>query len=576
MRNLEISNLLYEIADILEIKGVEWKPRAYRKAAKSIESLSEDIELIYKKGGKKAIMQIPGIGESIANHIEEYLLTGKVKEWESLTKKLPKGVEELMKIEGLGPKKVELLYKQLKIKNIRELEEAIKKHKLLKLRGFGAKTEENILRGINLFRKGQKRIPLGIALPVAESIVNKLKKLSCVNNVSYAGSLRRMMDTIGDIDILITSKNSEEVMKFFTNMPDVIRVISKGSTKSTVIIKENIQCDLRVVDNKSFGSALQYFTGNKEHNIKLREIAIKKGLKLSEYGLFENRTGKMVAGANEEEIYQKLGLQFIEPELRENRGEIEAAQKRKLPYLLKSNDIKGDFHVHSKWSDGFDDIKTMVETAKSMGYEYIALTDHSKTRAIAHGLTESRIKKQWQEIEKLNSNLQNFKILKSAEVDILPDGSLDYPKEILKKLDVVVAAVHSGFKMGKAEMTKRIIKALENEYLDILAHPTGRLINKREPYDVDIEKIFEAAKSNNKYIEVNAFPERLDIKDIYIKTAIEKGIKLTIGTDSHSKEHLRFINFGVAQARRGWAKKEDILNTNPLKKLPKYFRRLEI
>lgn len=576
MKNLEIANLFYEIADILEMKGIQWKPRAYRRAAKSIESMSEAIEDVYKKGGKKALMEIPGIGASLAEHIEEYLKTGKVKEWQALMKKIPKGVEELMHVEGLGPKKVQFLYEKLHIKSIKELEEAVKRHRLLKLRGFGAKTEENILRAIEFYKKGQHRILLGVALPIAEEIVSKLKKLKEVHNINYAGSLRRMKETIGDIDILVTSPNPAPIMDFFTRMPEVLRVLAKGPTKSTVILKGNIQADVRVVEDKSFGAALQYFTGSKDHNIRLREIAIKKGHKLSEYGLFNKKTNKYLAGKTEEEVYKKLGLPYIEPELRENLGEIEAAQKGKLPKLINYGDVKGDFQVHSRWSDGSDEIEEIAKAAMHRGYEYVCLTDHSKTRAIAHGLTEDDLKKQWKEIDKVNEKLKNFRILKGTEVDILGDGSLDYDDETLKKFDIVLASIHTGFKMSEKDMTKRIIKALENKYVDILGHPTGRLINERAPYAVDMEKVLDAAREHNKFVEVNAYPDRLDLKDVHIKAAIEKGIKLTIGTDSHSIEHLRFIDFGIAQARRGWAEKKDILNALPLKELPRYFKKLSL
>jgi len=576
MKNLEIANLFYHIADILEMRNVQWKPRAYRRAAQAIESLSEPIEEIYKKGGKKALMEIPGIGASLAEHIEEYLKTGEVKEFNELLKKTPKGVEEMMHLEGLGPKKVQFLFQKLKIKSIKELEEAVKKHKLAGLPGFGKKTEENILRAIEFYRKGQERTLLGIALPIAQEIVEKLRKLKEVNSINYAGSLRRMKETIGDIDILVTSSNPQRVMDFFTTMPDVLRIIAKGKTKSTVILKGNMQADVRVVDDKSFGAALQYFTGSKEHNIKLREIAIKKGYKLSEYGLFDKKTNKYIAGRTEEEVYKKLGLPYIEPELRENLGEIEAAQKGKLPKLIGYNDVKGDFHVHSKWSDGSDEIEDIAKAAIKQGYEYLCLTDHSKTRAIAHGLSEDDLKKQWREIDKVNAKLKNFRILKGTELDILSDGSLDYDDEVLKKFDIVVASVHSGFKMSEKEMTKRIVRALESKYVDILGHPTGRLINQRAPYQVDMDAVLNVAKENEKIVEINAHPERLDLKDVHIRAALEKGIKLAIGTDSHSVEHLKFINYGIAQARRGWAEKKDIINTLPLKELPKYFKKLRL
>ncbi|MEW6062944.1 MAG: DNA polymerase/3'-5' exonuclease PolX [Nanoarchaeota archaeon] len=572
MKNQEIAALFYEIADILEIKNIQWKPRAYRKAAQTIESLAEPIENIYKKGGIKSLKEIPGVGQGIAEKIEEYLKTGHIKEMEILKKSLPTGLDELMQISSLGPKKIMHLYKKLKIKNLKDLEQAIKKHRLRNLFGFGAKTEENIARGIGLFKASKERILLGIALPTASSIIDRLKKLREVHKISIAGSLRRMKETIGDIDILVTSPKSEIVMKAFTAMPEVKRTLAKGQTKSMVILKNGIQADVRVVDDESFGAALQYFTGSKDHNIKLREIAIKKGYKLNEYGLFK-RTGRRIAGKTEKEIYKKLGLSYMEPELRENLGEIELARQNKLPNLITLKDIKGDLHVHTNWSDGNESIEAMIKSAMERDYEYIAITDHSKRSAIAKGLNEKKMVEQIKEIKKLRKKY-SIKILTGSEVDILADGTLDFPDELLKKLDVVVAAVHSGWKMPKEKMTKRIIKALENPYVDILDHPTGRLIDKRPAYEVDMEEIFKIAKQNNKILEINAQIDRLDLKDTYIKAAIEYGLKLAISTDAHSIENLDFMQYGVAQARRGFAAKKDIINTLPFNKLSKYFSKI--
>jgi len=575
MKNLEIANMFYEMADILEMQEVQWKPQAYRRAAKAIESLSEDVGDIYKRGGIKALEEIPGVGERLAKKIEEFIKTGKVKEYQRLKKTVPKHIDRLMAIPGMGPKKAKKLYDALGISTIKQLEEAAKKHKIASLKGLGPKSEEDILRGIELLRAGKGRMLLGHTLSIANGIIKNLKKLKEINQISPAGSLRRMRETVGDIDILVTSKKPVKVMDFFTKLPDVKTILAKGPTKSTVILKSGIQADVRVLQEKSFGAGLQYFTGSKEHNIALRQIAIKKGYKLSEYGLFSKKTNKRVAGKTENEIYNKLGLAYIEPELRENRGEVEAAKQKKLPKLVDYKDIKGDFHVHSKWSDGDDTIKDIALAAKKLGYEYICISDHSQSQKIAHGLTEKDLLKKIAEIKKINKKVKGIKVLSGAEVDIKADGSLDYSDKILKKIDIVTVAVHSGFKFPKEKMTKRILKGLENKHVDIFAHPTGRIIKERPPYNVDLEQIFQIAKDKKIYLEINAFPDRLDLNDEGIKRALRYGIKFAIGTDSHSTSQFHFINLGVAQARRGWATKKDILNTYSLKQLPKYFRRLK-
>ncbi|MEM2121796.1 MAG: DNA polymerase/3'-5' exonuclease PolX [Candidatus Woesearchaeota archaeon] len=568
MKNLEVAKLLYDIADMLDILGEAFKPQAYRKAAKSIEGLGEDIEVYYKNG---KLEEIPGVGKSISEKIIEFLETGKSSYYEELKKKVPGGVSTLIEIPGMGPKRAMYLYKNLGIKSIEELEDAAKKGKLRELNGFGEKSEQDILKGIEILRKGQERFLLGVALPIAEEIVGRLKTLKEVQKISIAGSLRRMKETIGDLDILVVSNSPEKVMDFFTSMKEVQNIIAKGTTKSSVILKNNLQVDLRVIEDKSFGSALQYFTGSKEHNIALREICKKKNLKLSEYGLFD-KNDKMIAGKNEEDIYKKLGMQYIEPELRENTGEIEAALKGELPKLVNYNDIRGDLHIHSKWSDGDDEIRDIAIEAKKLGYEYIAISDHSKSQKIAHGLSYEDLEKRNKEIDSLNEKLP-IRILKGMEVDILPDGSLDYDDNILKKLDVVIVSVHSRFKSTKEEMTKRILKALENPYVNILGHPTGRLITSRIEYEVDIEKIIKKAKENNVALEINANPERLDLKDVYVRLAVNSGAKLAIGTDAHSKLHLGFIKLGVATARRGWAEKKNIINTLSLKELKEFLKK---
>ncbi len=567
-KNSEIAEIFYEMADLLEMQGVQWKPRAYRNAARAVDA-AEDIEIILQKGGRKALLEIPGIGESIAGKIIEYIETGRIKEYEKLTEKLPEGVHAMMHIMGVGPKKAWRLYKELGIKSVDELERACRAGRLRSLKGFGAKTEEDILKGIATLRAGQERILLWRAWVTSQDIINHLKKLKEIKVIEPAGSLRRMKETIGDIDILVISSNPDVVMDTFTRMPDVVRVLAKGQTKSSVQLKDGVNADVRVLEPRSFGAALQYFTGNKEHNIALRQIAIRKGLKLNEYGLF--RANKQIAGKTEEEVYKKLGLKWMPPELRENTGEIEAARTNRLPKLVGYNSIRGDLHTHSKWSDGVNTPEEMVQAAIRMGYEYVCLTDHSKSEHIAHGMEQKRLLKYIAEISRLKRKYAGrIAVLCGSEVNIMNDGSLDYSKKLLEKLDWVVGSVHSGFKFQKDVMTKRIIAAIETGQMDVLGHPTGRLIGTREPYAIDIEKVIQAAKDNGVALEINAFPTRLDLKDAHVRIAVEAGAKLCIGTDAHNTNHLPVMRFGIAQARRGWAEEKDIINTLPWKKFEKH------
>jgi DNA polymerase (family 10) len=567
--NLEIAKIFYEMADILEMQNVEWKPRAYRKAAKAIESLSVDVSEIYKKEGLEGLMKIPGVGEKLAKKIEEFILTGRIKEYERLKKSLPTGLETLIEIPGLGPKKAIILFKKLNIRTIEDLKKAAKEGKIAKLPGFGEKSQENILKGIELFERGQQRLLLSNAITIANEIIEELKKVKGVEKIEPVGSLRRMKETVGDIDILVVTRNPEAVMDKFVSLKSVERILAKGEKKSMVILKGNVQADVRVFEKDEFGAALQYFTGSKDHNIELRKIAIKKGYKLNEYGLFKGN--KKVAGESEEEIYKILVKNYIPPELRENRGEIEAAIEGKLPKLITLKDIKGDFHVHTKYSDGDDTIEEIAKAAKSMGYEFINICDHSKSEHVAHGMEEERLLKQIEEIKELKRKLK-FNIFAGCEVDILKNGELDYDDEILKKLDIVTAAVHSGFKMSEKEMTERIITALNNKYVKIFTHPSGRLINRREPYQVNMEKIFEVVAKNKIALEIDSFPDRLDLTDVNVKAAKELGIKITIGTDAHSVSQLHYMLLGVAVARRGWAEKEDIINTWEIEKIKEYFK----
>jgi len=574
MKNQEIAHIFYEIAQFLEMEGVQFKPQAYQKAAITLENLKENIEEIYKKGGRKALEKIPGVGKSIAEKIEEYLKTGRIKYYEELKKKTPVEMEELTAIEGVGPKMVKVLYQKLGIRNLKDLEKAARAHKIAPLFGFGEKTERNILEGIEFLKKSKGRFLLGEILPQVREIERKLRALKEVKKVAVAGSVRRRKETIGDVDFLVVSDNPQKVMDFFTSLPQIVKVWGKGTTKSSIRLKQGFDVDLRVVPEDSFGSALQYFTGSKEHNIATRKLALEKGLKLNEYGVFKGK--KKIAGRTEEEVYKAIGLPWIPPELRRNEGEIEAGLSGKLPQLIELKDIKGDLHTHTNYDGGANSIEEMVEEARKRGYQYLGITDHTKFLKIEHGLDERRLIQQGKEIDKLNEKFKeegiNFRILKGAEANILNDGSLDIGEDVLKKLDYVNAGVHSHFKMSRKEMTERIIKAMKNPYVKILVHPTGRILKKREGFQLDFDKILRAAKEFKVALEVNSFPERLDLNEYNIRKAIRMGVKLVINTDAHHKDQLRYMEFGVYQARRGWAEKKDVINTFPLEKLLKFFR----
>jgi DNA polymerase (family 10) len=570
MKNQEVAKLLRMMASYLEMKGVQFKPQAYEKAAYSVEALDEDIEEFVKKKGKEGLMELPGVGESIADKIIEYLKTGKIKELEELKKEVPVDIETLTSIEGVGPKIVYKLYKALGIKNIDDLEKACLEHKIRRLPGFGEKSEEKILKGIQFFKQGGGRAILGFIIPVVEELVNYLKESGFAKEVVPAGSYRRRKETIGDIDILATSDKPEKLMDYFVKFDGISDVLAKGPTKTMVRLKIGLDADLRVVSEESFGAALAYFTGSKDHNIVMRELAIKKGWKLNEYGLFD-KNGKMIAGRTEEEIYKALDLEWIPPEMRENRGEIELARQKKLPKLIEYGSIKGDLQVQTNWTDGQNSIEEMVKEAIKLGLEYICITDHTKSLAMTGGLDEEKLLKQMNEIDKLNQKYKGkIKILKGAEVNILKDGSLDIKDEVLAKLDFVGAAVHSHFNLPKNIQTERIKKAMANPHVDCIFHPTGRVINKRPAYEVDIDEIIDYAKKTGTILEIDAYPDRLDLKDEHIKKCVEKGVKMVIDSDAHSVLHLGFLDLGVSQARRGWATKEDILNTLPLEKLQKF------
>lgn len=574
MKNQEIAKIFYNIANYLEMDEVAFKPFAYRKVAINLETMEEGVEEVYKKGGIKALEEIPGVGKNIAKSIEEYLKTGKIKYYERFKKKIPIDLEEIIAVEGVGPKRAKVLYQKLRIKNLKDLEKQARSHKIASLFGFGKKTEKNILESIAFLKKSKGRFLLGDILPKAKEIYEKLKSLKEVERIDIAGSLRRKKETIGDVDFLVISKNPGPIMDFFVKLPGVIKIWAKGATKSSIRLKdggEGFDVDIRVVPKKSFGAALQYFTGSKEHNIETRKIAMDKGLKLSEYGLF--RGPRMVASQTEEDIYRALDMDWIEPELRENQGEIELSLKHKLPRIVGYQDIKGDLHVHSDWDGGVDSILEMAKAAQNMGYEYVGISDHTKFLRIEHGLDEKRLEQRNKEIDKLNQKLKNFRILKGAETNILKDGSIDIKDEALKKLDYVIAGIHSNFKMEKDEMTERIIRAMRNPNVDIVSHPTGRILKKRDEYRIDFDAILKVAKETGTILEINSYPERLDLNDQNIRRAKEAGVKMVINTDSHQRDQLRFMELGITQARRGWAQKEDIINCWPLEKLIKYFKK---
>lgn len=567
MNNEEVAERLYRMAEMLEFKGDNpFKIRAYTNAARNIENLEEDINKIYQRG---ELEDIPGVGKAIAGKIEEMLTTGTFEAYEKLAHQIPAGITELMKIPGIGPKTVELVHQRLGVETIEDLKKAALEHRIRRLPHMGVKHEEKILRAIERHEERGKiaRIPLGKALPIAEEIQEILNANPHIEEAVAAGSLRRRKETVGDIDFIAVSKHPEEAIHAFTHMKKVKDILGEGPAKGTVIYEGNVQVDLRIADRDSFGSMLQHFTGSKEHNIRLRKIALEKGLSLSEYGMTDIKTESLKPCSSEEEEYKLLGLEFIPPELREDRGEIEAALSGNLPQLIKDEDIKGDLHVHSSWSDGNNSIEEWAQAARKLGYEYIAICDHSKSVGIGGGLSEKRLLEQVEEIERINNKFDDIKVLAGTECNIRADGAMDFSNSILSKMDIVIASIHSGFDEDRKKMTKRILSALENEHVDILAHPTGRLLGRRDEYEVDMEMVMEKAREREKILEINAYPSRLDLNDVNARIAKEMGIKMAINTDAHSVKDLKNIGFGVDVARRGWLEKKDVVNTLSLKKL---------
>ncbi len=572
MKNTAVAKVFQDIADLLELKGENpFKIRAYQRAARAIEHLPKEIEIMLEEG--EDLQKIPGVGEAIAKKITELMTTAKLEYYEKLRAEFPEGISTLLDIPGVGPKTAMRLTSELGIKTVDELEKAIQEGKVAKLFRLGDKTAENIRHQIQALRRKDQRIPIGEALPMVEEILEALRPIPGVKNLIAAGSLRRFRETVGDIDLMGTADNPDEVIQVFTQLPQIREVLAQGPTKASVIVPGGLQVDLRLVEHDSFGSLLQYFTGSKEHNICLREKGMKQGLKLSEYGITDRTTEKLEKFDNEEDFYHRLGLQYISPELREARGEIEIAEQGALPRLIQMSDIRGDLHVHSDWSDGHDSIAELATAAKVMGYEYLAITDHSIGLGIARGLNEERLRQQIAEIRKLNEHPEGVHLLTGIEVDIRADGKIDLPEELLAELDIVIAAVHSAMSQSEEQMTRRVLGAIENPHVDVIAHPTCRLLGEREPVAIDLEAVFRAAIKNNKALEINAMPERLDLKDIHIFRARELGVKLILGTDAHSRAQLSFMKFGVGIARRGWCEPEHILNTPPLKEVLAFLHR---
>lgn len=554
MLNKKIADIFYDIADLLELEGVDFKPRAYRKAARNIESMKKDILDYYENDNLRGI---DGVGKAIEEKINEIIETGGLEYLENLKDEMPEGLIDVMRVPDIGPKKAKKLYEELDITDLESLKQSAEAGEIRDIKGFGKKTEDKIIRGIDMLEKISGRHLLNEVLPLSDSLITYLERDA--DMIEKAGSLRRLKETIGDVDILAAG-DSSKLMDSFADYADVDEVLVKGDTKTSVRMEGGIQADLRVVEPESFGAALQYFTGSKEHNVELRQVAIDKGYKLNEYGLFEKQSEKKVAGVDEKGVYKKLGMDWIPPELRENRGEIEAAKESSLPELIELEDIKGDLQSHSDWSDGVNTILEMGTAAQEKGYEYLALTDHSQSLTVAGGLDKEDLSEREEEIQSAREKL-DIKLLSGIEVDIKKDGSLDMDSETLEGLDLVLGAVHSNFRMDAEDQTKRITDAFSTGLIDIFAHPTGRKIGEREPYSVDMRDIVSSAKDNSVVLEINASPQRLDLDSLDARDAMENGVKISLGTDAHGLQHLDFMKYGVGIARRGWLEKDDVINT---------------
>lgn len=570
VQNSDVKDMFNKVADLLDIEGANpFRVRAYRNAARTVSSLPRNVSEMVNSG--EDLTELAGIGDDLAGKIKEIVETGTLSQLEKIEKKTPAELDRLMTLEGLGPKRVKALYRDLNIENIEQLSAAAEAGKIRKLEGFGEKTEQKILEELQRQDDGERRIKLLDAEQRAEPLVDYLQKTKGLKNIVVAGSFRRRRETVGDLDILVTAKKDTKVMERFVDYEDVRKVVSRGKTRSTVLLRSGLQVDVRLVPQVSYGAALHYFTGSKAHNIAVRKIGVGKGYKINEYGVFKG--DERIAGKSEQEVYQQVGLPYIEPELREDRGEVEAAKEDELPTLVTRQDLRGDLHSHTKETDGHYRLEDMARAAKDLGYDYLAITEHSKKVSMAKGLDEKRLRQQMDEIDRLNDKLKGLRLLKGIEVDILEDGSLDLPDDVLKELDLTVCSVHYHRNLSKKKQTERIIRAMDNPHFNILAHPTGRLINERDAYEVDLEKIMKAAEERGCYLELNAHPDRLDLSDRYCKMAKEMNVKVVISTDAHSINDLEFIRFGVDQARRGWLEPGDVLNTRSLNELKELLKR---
>ena len=565
MRSYEIARVFERMADVLELKGENpFRIRAYRRAAQNLETLSEDVETLARED---RLEEIPGVGADLAGKIEEYLKTGHIREIDAACRTVPRGVVELLDVPGIGPKTAKQLYEREGVTSVATLERLARAGKLRGLRGIQARTEENIVRGIALLRGGQARMPLGRALPLGRELVRALEDVHGVKTITLAGSMRRMKETVGDIDLLVTSSEPAAVIKAFTGLRHVATVLERGTTKASIRHREGIQVDLRVVEPECYGAALMYFTGSKQHNIRIRAMGMKRGLTISEYGVVRETSGRRVAGATEEEVYAAVGLPWIPPELREDTGEVEAARARRLPKLVSLGDVRGDLHTHTNATDGHHSVEALVDAAAARGYAYVAVTDHSRATRVAGGLSIDELRAHVHRVRAVAKRHPDITVLAGSECDILPDGRLDYPDRVLAELDLVIAAVHTRFKQSKREMTRRICAALANPHVHILGHPTGRLLGEREPYELDVDQVLRAAQRHDKAVEVNGYPDRLDLCDVHARRARDLGVLLAVGTDTHMLDHLGYMELGVAMARRGWVEAPSVINTWPAEKL---------
>lgn len=570
MHNAEIARKFHELADLLEIRDANpFRVRAYRNAASIVEGSARPLEDMVAKG--EDLSAIKGIGDDLAGKIEELVKTGNLGQLQTLQKEVPEQLTELLRLDQLGPKRTRAIHEELGISSLKQLKEAAEAGEIRKLSGFGARTEQKILDEVNKLSDQDRRTRLGEAEQVAAPLIAYLDELDEVRKIEVAGSYRRRKETVGDLDILVASANSKPVMERFTRHPEVAKVVSQGKTRATVFLKSGLQVDLRVVKLASFGAALHYFTGSKAHNVAIRRMAVEKNLKVNEYGVYRGR--KRIAGKTETEVFEQVELPWIPPELRENQGEIEAAREGRLPVLVEEKDIRGDLHMHTSATDGRNSLREMAEEARRLGYEYIAITDHSKRLTMANGLDPRRLRQQIAEIDKLNEELDGIRVLKGIEVDILEDGKLDLPNDVLDELDITVGSIHSKFELSRKKQTERVLRAMDNPRFNILGHPTGRLINEREAYQIDLEAIVEAAADRGCCLELNAQPSRLDLAGRYAGMLKEAGVPGVVSTDAHATDHLGFMHLGVAQARRGWMEKKDLINTRTLKQLQKILAR---